>query len=538
MAWESKDIDSYSGFYSRSFKVDELDNDAWKNRKKFIFEKSGDISVKLYDIEILLSKEIAFADFYQFYKSALFSEGEFGKKNLVFKKEKDGIWRIIFEKWELAPESISTRYFEEKNDSEYIEPVEEEAVSELQSNDLFDIKKKSEASIVEKSPDSIIEPEKEAAAKKGSSLITKIKVKPGIDVNSTYNDNIYLGSGIGNDKIESDIIYNIEPKIMMEYIFPKKRGAMSLSYHKNFAFYDKNDENNWRADKAGFMFRYNSPSGLSLSVSDSYINTEDPYTSSSSYSRAIEEGVPNIEKMNNDFRSELAYKFNERFIAMLYYDYYTQDSACESEFSYNYNVYETGIGAKMEIAPKTAIFLRYRYGTQDFFDPEDESKDADSSWHMVNTGLLWSSKAKLSGELNFGYQWRDYDYYSSAADWITTTILYYKLSEYSNLQSTLARNIRTSNANSDKYSDDTALTLQFDHNYSSKGRYTIKGLYEWMDDNYEEKGDTYGFDVSWGYDIEKHLKLALSYAYKNKNANSNSDDYENNRFSCNIGLSF
>ena len=104
-AWQRKDVDRITSFYSPDFKSERLDYQGLMARKARLFKKPGAISVKISGLEIKLNGKRAIARFVQRFKSPSYSD--VGQKTLVLEKS-DVKWVIISEAWRPFPEHART----------------------------------------------------------------------------------------------------------------------------------------------------------------------------------------------------------------------------------------------------------------------------------------------------------------------------------------------------------------------------------------------------------------------------------------------
>ncbi len=95
-AWESKNIDSYIGFYGEGFKSMNMSKNQWKRYKQNLNSLYKEIQVKISRPAILADRNRAIVRFLQEYTSD--KKSDFGEKVLYLKREGDG-YRIVGEQW-------------------------------------------------------------------------------------------------------------------------------------------------------------------------------------------------------------------------------------------------------------------------------------------------------------------------------------------------------------------------------------------------------------------------------------------------------
>ena len=249
-----------------------------------------------------------------------------------------------------------------------------------------------------------------AMAQGGRIQFGNLKVVPGVGLQGVYDDNIYLGNGNNNttELEEEDWITHITPSILLDYTIGG-RGSLLLGYNGDLAYYDDNDQNDWKTHTGFLSFNYNAPGGLILGIDNTYIDAEDPYGSLNEYDL----GIPS-ERWSNNLKTKIGYSFGSNLMVLVYYNYYKQDYDYIGDYTQNYDENEFGAGIQMKVLPKTWGFVRYHVGERDFNTHpagtgSTDANDSDHDWRRVNMGLTWDNEAKFSGELNVGYRWKDYD---------------------------------------------------------------------------------------------------------------------------------
>lgn len=100
-AWESRDLNRYSSFYSESFQGKKgssyLGYDAWMADMAGKFQKAGSISVGMGELDIQEAGDRYTVEYKQTYKSSTFSD--VGYKTLTLVKDSDGNLKIVGESW-------------------------------------------------------------------------------------------------------------------------------------------------------------------------------------------------------------------------------------------------------------------------------------------------------------------------------------------------------------------------------------------------------------------------------------------------------
>ncbi len=379
-----------------------------------------------------------------------------------------------------------------------------------------------------------------AFAEGGKIRFGNLALIPGVSVQGIHDDNIYLGDGSNTvgEKEESDWITHAKPGMMLELTFPD-RGKMIAGYQGDFARYSDNGDNDWKNNKGIFGLNYDAPGGLIAGINNTYAKAEDPYGDAAQY------GIGTLTKRwNNDLASKIGFNFSDRFKILAFYNYYKQDYDNDvKDFTQDYYSNEVGAGFEIKVMPKTWMFLRYYYGTQKYFTHRSgvtSSNDASFNWQRVNAGLGWDSGAKLAGELNFGYQWKNFDNrldvngnkYNDTNTWIASTSVDYMPTETTTLSVSIARALRQTGSDSNDYFKDTGFGLSVSQKIMSK--LLVKAGYNYSENDYyvgNRKDDNHTLNASLQFELIKDiLKAGAEYIYKEKDSNDPGSDYKDNQF--------
>lgn len=378
----------------------------------------------------------------------------------------------------------------------------------------------------------------------GKLTVGRLRIVPSLGLQEVHDDNIYLGNG-SNDTTElkeSDWITHVMPGVLFDYGI-EGRGAVRLGYQGDFGYYSTNENNDWKNHRGIFGLDYQAPSGLILGIDNSYMKAADPYGSDNQYKL----GVPQTKRWSDALRTKVGWDFSDRFRVLGYYNYYKQDYEQETDYSQDYDYSEAGLGFQMKVLPKTWAFVRYFYGSRDYyshpaFTTVTEANDGDYDWHRAETGLTWDSGAKWSGELNLGYQWRSYENsldpmglrYDDRDTWVAATRVSYSATSTTTLTLTLSRALRESGADSSEYFEDTGIGLGLTQILFTKFTLTANGSYSMNEYNLpvaEPKDqDNYLFSLGVDYRIQDWLTAGVGYTYSRKESNYETDEYKDNQF--------
>ncbi|OEU79254.1 MAG: hypothetical protein BA865_04730 [Desulfobacterales bacterium S5133MH4] len=301
-----------------------------------------------------------------------------------------------------------------------------------------------------------------------------------------------------------------------------------------------------------FELDYEAPGGLILGVNEVYTKAEDPFGSLSEYKLGVQ-----TKRWYNDLNTRIGFNFSNRFKALGYYNFYKQDYAKTQDFTQDYYVNEFGVGGQIKILPKTWGFIRYHYGEQDYFSHPSgtgvtDDNDADHNWNRVNAGLIWDTGGKLGGELNFGYQWLDFDNavdarnnkYHNVNTWIAGTSVDYEATSTTQLELNIARTPRTTNAARNEYYDDTSIGVNLQQGLPFLSKLTLSGGVRYSNNDYNRqenrrrKDDNWFADIILNYHIQDWLRAGVGYNYKTKDSNQGEYDYTDNRFMISLGAAY
>ncbi len=388
-------------------------------------------------------------------------------------------------------------------------------------------------------------------AEAGNIQFGNLKIIPSITVQEVYDDNIYLqnGSNRTTELKESDWITHIKPGIVLDYTIPGKRGKIDLGYQGDLAYYRDNDNNDWDTHTGFFNLDYSAPGGFILGIDEVYTDTSDPYSSDNQYRL----GQSQTERWFNTLKTKIGYGFSKQFRILAYYNYYKQDYDLRRDYTQDYSYNEFGVGAEFKLFPKTWGFVRYHYGECDYFTHPSgtgltDRNDSDFDWHRINVGLNWETGAKLGGELNFGYQWKDYDNptdvngtrYDDRDTWLAATSMFFKATSTTTLFLDISRAIRDADSNTNLYYEDTGIGLTLQQKILRKFTLIAGGSYSINDYNQptpkDRDDDNYKANIDLTYKIQEWLSAGIGYYYWKKDSNYRENDFTDNQFKVSVSL--
>ena len=381
----------------------------------------------------------------------------------------------------------------------------------------------------------------QVTAQEGKINFGNLKIIPGLTLKGVYDDNIYLGNGTNqaNEIEESDWITHVMPALLFNYSL-QERGSVSLGYSGDLAFYSDSDysDNDWQNHKGALAVDYKSPGGLILFANNTYIDAEDPYSNLEQYRIGLM-----TKRWDNDLKTKVGFDFGNRFRILTYYNFYKQDYELDRDYTQDYDQNEFGVGFQMRFLPKTWGFIRYHMGERDYFTylagtGVTDSNDSDFQWQRVNAGLTWDPGAKVSGELNVGYQWKEYDnetdvngdQYEDQDTWIAGTLITYKATPSTALVLSATRALRQTGSNDNEYFTDTGIGINLQQKILTKFTLTVGGSYSQNDYNTDREDDNYRANTDLVYQIQDWLGAGIGYIYKKKDSNFTENEYTDNQF--------
>ena len=242
----------------------------------------------------------------------------------------------------------------------------------------------------------------------GNLYVGNVHLMPSLGYQAEYSTNIFLSH---TDETE-DIIHTVSPGIHMEYDKGQDR-FLRGGYEVDFVRYSEESDNNYEEHRADLEARYSTPAGWYIGLEDSFVDTEDPYSTGNNYQL----GTPQVKRWTNTWRTPLGYRFAERLESHFVYVNYLKkyDAFRDQWLDRHDHIYEGRV--MYRFWPKTSLFVLYRlqdinYPNQkDASDNElgiDSGSSQDNLYHQPFLGLYFSPAAKIKGEFKVGLGKKDY----------------------------------------------------------------------------------------------------------------------------------
>lgn len=393
-----------------------------------------------------------------------------------------------------------------------------------------------------------VAPSQIQAQQGGNIKFGNLSIVPGFALQSIHDDNIYMGNGKDSagdaEKKVSDWITHAKPSLLLNYQMPE-RGYVNLGYQGDFAYYSTNDGNNWKNQQGNFEVNYLAPGGLIFGINELYTRAEDPFGGADQYN------IGRITKRwTNDVKTKLGYAITSNFRSILYYNNFKQQYQDIQDYTQDYTDNEYGIGMETRFLPKTWGFLRYHYGQRKYntlgLGQTTDENNSDLKWNKVSTGLTWDQDAKLSGELNVGYQWLTYDHEltdtgirrESKNSWVAATSINFKATETTTLAMTIGRAVRNTASDTNEQFIDTGIGFTLQQKMLAKfslyaGINFSKNEYNLPVGN-ERSDNNYMGNIGLEYNIREWLGVGVGYNYNRKDSNIGANEFVDNQFMASV----
>ncbi len=390
----------------------------------------------------------------------------------------------------------------------------------------------------------------------GKITFGNLSVVPGIEIQGVYDDNIYKGNGKEyanpqttlEEKKDADWVTHAKPSFALNYVIPE-RGGITLGYRGDFAFYNDNENNNWKNNQGLLDVNYLAPGGLILGINDIYGRWEDPLGNAEQYA------VGRVTKRwTNELKTRLGYQIMSNFRAIAYYNNSRQKYNDITDYSQDYTENEFGAGLETRFLPKTWAFIRYHHGERGYdtlgATQTTDEYNSDYKWDRISAGLTWDPGAKLSGELNVGYQMLKYDNeYTSAAKttaredkdtWTAATSISYQATASTDLSLNIGRAVRNSASDNNEQFTDTAIGFSFQQKLLNK--LSLIGGLTYSRNEYNlpagnpRTDDNYLGNIGLNYAIQEWLGVGVGYTYNRKNSNVDTEEFVDNQFMASVKI--
>jgi len=329
---------------------------------------------------------------------------------------------------------------------------------------------------------------------------------PRLGFSTTYDDNVFLGSGqysilvepmpgggqlpILNEARIGDVVFQFTPALALNLPLKGKRGRAGVGYVGDFALYADRSDNNWDRQVVNFDFEYATPSGFSLVLRNNFTDTSDPFGSLDQYELGVKK-----RRWFDTLTPTAGYRFSRRFRSFLYYEFFNQKYIQLIDYSQNYRYSRVGPGFEVLVMPKTWAFARYFFLMKDYYTDAfgvTPTNNASNDRHRVDVGLTWDATSKITGELNVGWEWILYDntrdvaglLYSNKNLPVVNTALNYEFSPRTVGTLYISREWREIGANTNDAFASTGVGINLSHGFFEK--YQARAGFGYANDDYND----------------------------------------------------
>lgn len=333
------------------------------------------------------------------------------------------------------------------------------------------------------------------------------------DITLAHDDNIYRVTG---DLAKSDSYINVKPNI--GFIGGVGKHRMELTYKGDLSQFNQND----KADFTDHNIRGRIFLDHSLRFKTRF---EASYLEEHEEPGVIQRVQLNLSEYNkyeqNFFGSGFTYG-SESSIGQLSFDYgrydrnYVNNNLDYLDFTNNQF---TG-RFTYRIAPKTRFYIESIIAEFDY--PEGQNFELDNMYARYRAGVNWEFTNKLSGDLNIGYQDRDYEQdrlfditglaYSANVVWAINTFT----------EVELVANRESIDSSLEETGGFLRSTYGFELSHSLTDLLSTKVSTYYTNDELvfssAREDERYTFDLAFTYDISRLTELAVNYSYQERDS--------------------
>ena len=238
------------------------------------------------------------------------------------------------------------------------------------------------------------------------------------------------------------------------------------------------------------------------------------------------------------------YDYGDRFKIVGYLNHNKQEyDDTENDWSQNFEEPWYGVGLEKRLSQKTWGFVRYFHSERDYNTPSpdntvNETTDADYSTDWLETGLTWDATSRITGELNFGYQWRKYDNPVNASSlpyvdddtWLASTRINYSLKpKVTNVQIYLERGAFQRGSGTNVSYDGTYFSVLLQHRFYSWYKLLLNIGVGQNDYNIDRKDDDIRAGIGLEYLVWRRFTLGVGYDYMQRDSSVPGESFTVNR---------
>ena len=226
----------------------------------------------------------------------------------------------------------------------------------------------------------------------------RIKVTPGLSIEESYDDNIYLDK---TDK-ESDFITMISPRFSLDTQFEKKH--LEISYFPTIVRYKEEDGNNTVRHSGTLTYGQDISQHLRLDLTDTYLRSEDPLEET--------EGVETVRRtrrtyQRNNGRGSLRYLFGPENELIAGYAHSMQKN--EEERIDGGETHNPFANLTYWFNEKNGMGLDYQYTKAEFWREHDLEGEDDHTGHSAGVSYNYRFNMHTTGTVRYDFTNRQFE---------------------------------------------------------------------------------------------------------------------------------
>ena len=224
-------------------------------------------------------------------------------------------------------------------------------------------------------------------------------------------------------------------------------------------------------------------------------------------------------------------------------DYLDREYQNFKQFTRSRDVEETRFGVKFfyPIAPRTDIFLDYRYGDFSYPNPFEQLPQLDSKEHTLQAGVEWEITPNLTSSAQIGYTEKNFDA-PERDDWDGITwILSLEMqpTEIDTVSITGTKAPEETSLQGD-FINRESLTTTWKHDWSDRVSTDLSGSVarERYEGSINDRDDyIYNVTARANYEFRRWCITYVSYSWNDKDSNADNLSYTENAFMIGVDLS-
>lgn len=345
-----------------------------------------------------------------------------------------------------------------------------------------------------------------------------LRIYPAIQVQETYNSNIFLTA----DNEEDDFITSVTPSL--KFLLPFEDYFIQVDGEASFIRYKDNSKDDNDIYKVSASIGADFPGGLGFVLADTFTRNYLP--------TQFEFDIAEYYEINQLY-AKVDYSLRESFKLDLEYFRYSFTYDESDDLDRVENTYAATLYYKF--LPKTSALIEAGFSDLAYNEEIFQFKDNEAT--QVRAGIKWAMTGKSTGEIRLGYQWKNYSdesvddgEYFVAIGSMTTAF-----SRYSLLEIELRRATVESDYTYNPHYLSTRAKADISRNFTYKITGTA-GLFIRRDDypnetteldqTAERSDNILGGHVGLNFQMLKWLAVNLNYKIQSRQSNLDVFDYD------------